>query len=84
MINLTYDLQTAHVKHGVTQHAQKEMSRLGITYRYAVPQSMFDCWHFWDCRNIPDKLPPYIEYINVAPQEMVGHGLSQTMADELI
>jgi hypothetical protein len=83
MINLTYDMLTARIKHGVTLHPQNELNRLGITYKYAVPQSVSDCWHFWDCKNVPENLPPYIKNMTTDPASFLGHGLSQAMVDEL-
>jgi hypothetical protein len=43
-----------------TEHPQAILKRLGITYQVAVPQSLLDCWHFWNCENVPDELPACI------------------------
>lgn len=42
-------------------HAQKVMKDLGIEYDEARPESLFDCWIFKGCRNVPDELPPCIQ-----------------------
>jgi hypothetical protein len=41
-------------------HAQEAMKILGITYKSAVPESMFDAWVFFDCENIPETLPKWL------------------------
>src|SRR5262249_55009235 len=51
LMHLRYDIYGG-------EHAQAAMRRLGITYQYAVPQSMGDCWWFFNCENVPDPLPP--------------------------
>lgn len=62
--------------YATTEHAMATMKRLGITYKKAVPQSMGDCWWFFNCRNVPDELPQ-----NVTPRdfgdlnELIGYGL---------
>lgn len=43
-----------------SMHPQKAMKELGITYSKAVPQSIADQWWFYDCENVPDKLPPFL------------------------
>ena len=45
-------------------HPQEDMERLGITYQHATPQSIADQWWFWNCENLPDKLPDYISAMN--------------------
>lgn len=66
-------------------HAQTLMKDLGITYRYAVPQSIADGWQFFNCKNLPTDLP---SYIRVMPETIdyitrVGHGLSVDEANQL-
>lgn len=46
-----------------SMHPQKSMRELGITYSKAVPQSIADQWWFYDCENIPEKLPPFLTYM---------------------
>jgi len=43
------------------RHAQVVMKELGITYQHSTPQSIGDQFWFWNCENIPEKLPDYIE-----------------------
>ena len=65
-------------------HAQVAMRQLGITYRYAIPQSLGDQWWFLDCQNVPETLPAHITPMEgFDPQKAVGYGLSQEMADTL-
>ena len=71
-------------------HPQEVMKKLGITYRYAVPQSMADQWWFFNCENVPDKLPDYmLELKNyktgepLKPHDLIGHGLDKQMADDI-
>tara|TARA_R100000541_G_scaffold58953_1_gene71194 strand:- start:38 stop:247 length:210 start_codon:yes stop_codon:yes gene_type:complete len=45
-------------------HAQKVMEDLGIKYEKATPQSLFDCWIFEGCYNIPEVLPPCVKLSN--------------------
>jgi hypothetical protein len=52
------------------------MKKLGITYQLAVPQSIADQWWFWNCENIPDKLPKYITELKLNPMDCIGFGLS--------
>lgn len=70
---------------GESRHPQKVMKALGITYQIAVPQSINDSWEFWNCENVPDKLPAYIEARNDAdPMKHTGWGLSQQDAELLV
>lgn len=69
---------------GDKRHAQRVIRDMGITYRYAVPQSIADQWWFLDCQNVPDQLPAFISRMDdFDPQKSVGYGLSQEMADAL-
>ena len=36
------------------------MRELGITYKLAIAQSLYDAWWFGGCENVPDPLPPYL------------------------
>lgn len=58
-------------------HPQEAMKRLGITYEHATPKIICDQWWFWACRNLPDKLPSYLEELGLTPDEAVGVGLSR-------
>ena len=65
-------------------HAKEAMEKLGITYQHATPQSMGDCWWFWNCENIPDPLPPYLSYADhLDPMKCIGIGLSQEDAEKI-
>ena len=46
---------------GTKEHPQKVMKELEITYQHATPQIIRDQWWFWNCENIPEQLPPYLE-----------------------
>ena len=60
-MNLKYCCMTAQIKYRENRHAQVVIKELGITYKRATPQSLFDCWQFWGCDNVPDNLPKYIK-----------------------
>ena len=64
-------------------HPQKVMKELGVTYQHATPQSMFDQWWFWNCENIPNKLPSYLSELNAKAHDAIGSGLSKSLADEI-
>lgn len=79
MKDLIVDLYTA------PKHAQVCMKELGITYQLAVPQSIGDCWWFFNCENVPDELPEYLRERDFGDlNRLVGFGLSQKDADDLI
>ncbi|MNS70357.1 hypothetical protein D3C72_1036990 [compost metagenome] len=79
MKDLIVDLYTA------PKHAQLCMKELGITYQLAVPQSMGDCWWFFNCENVPAELPEYLRERDFGDlNTLVGFGLSQKNADDLI
>lgn len=67
----------------VTEHAQKVMASLGITYQHATPQSMADQWWFWNCENLPAELPPYLSELKTSPHDAIGYGLSKEDADNI-
>jgi hypothetical protein len=77
MINLSLDL------YQIECHAQEYMRKLGITYELATPQSIADCWWFWNCKNFPDPLPAALRVLEITPREAVGYGLSNEMAKQL-
>jgi hypothetical protein len=64
-------------------HPQDIMKQLGITYAEATPQSMLECWWFWNCENVPANLPKYITELKLKPAGAVGHGLSKERAKQL-
>jgi hypothetical protein len=77
MINLSLDL------YQIECHAQEYMRKIGITYEHATPQSIADCWWFWDCSNLPDPLPPALRILKITPSEAVGYGLNRADAVRL-
>jgi len=58
-------------------HPVEIMKNLGITYQHATPQSLGDQWWFWNCENLPEKLPPYLEVADLEPMDKIGYGLSE-------
>lgn len=67
----------------VTEHAQKVMRDLGITYKEAIPQTIADCWDFLFCENVPDDLPPGVRAYDEMPNryKTPGWGRSQDAID---
>ena len=82
MVHLHYCLYTAN-ENNEFRHAHDVMHELGITAQYATPQSTTDCWLFWNCENLPDKLPPFIKILNIDPMNYIGYGLSEKVAKEI-
>ncbi len=66
-----------------TQHPQKVMQELGITYHVATPQSMYDTWWFWNCGGIPSPLPTFLRELKIRPHDAIGYGLSRQEADAI-
>lgn len=64
-------------------HPQDVMRGLGITYQHATPQSIVDQWWFWNCENVPDALPPYLEEMDLDPMKCIGYGLSREDAEKI-
>jgi hypothetical protein len=69
----------------IDEHAQKFMSRLGVEYGLAVPQSIADCWQFYMCDYDPNTLPGFVDVRNdIDPMRLVGYGLSQGNAINIV
>lgn len=68
---------------GENRHPQIVMKELGITYQHATPQSIADQWWFWNCKNVPEKLPVYLTELDLDPMKCVGFGLSEKDAIEI-
>lgn len=68
MINLRYDYMGAWFDAKESRHAEEMMRELGITYKYAIPQSLGDQWWFWDCSGNIENLPSYISHMEVTEQ----------------
>lgn len=81
--HLKLDLIGLHLSGDEYKHPQKIMKDLGIEYELGVPQSIADCWQFFNCSNIPDNLPNYINVFNHEPLEYIGWGLSPHEARSL-
>ena len=76
-MNLSLDL------YAIDCHAQEYMRRLDITYEHATPQSIGDCWWFWNCQNFPDPLPEGLTVLTITPTQAIGYGLSREDANHL-
>lgn len=81
--HLRYDYMEAGLGCGENRHAQEVMEELGIKYQLSVPQSLGDQWWFFNCTNIPDKLPSYITILKVKPEKCIGFGLSERDVREI-
>ena len=69
---------------GYNEHPQQTMRRLGITYQIATPQSISDCWWFWNCENVPDTLPEHFDILPITdPFEAIGWGKSKEDAEKI-
>lgn len=82
-MNLRYGMQTAFMECEITNHPQKVMQDLGITYHHSTPQSVGDQWWFWNCENLPSVLPEYLTELNIDPMECIGFGLNEKTAIEI-
>ncbi|PSB82546.1 hypothetical protein C5F61_00105 [Photobacterium damselae subsp. damselae] len=49
---------------GDKRHAQEVIHELGIKYKKATPQPIYDNWKFEGCENVPDQLPEYISVLS--------------------
>lgn len=80
-LSLSLDwLQYNNVPH---DHPVKEMEKLGITYQHSVPQTMGNCWWFFNCENIPDPLPGFLTVLEIDPMKAIGFGLSKEEAEKI-
>lgn len=59
------------------------MIQLVITYEHATPQSISDCWWFWNCKNVPDPLPDGLSVLRITPRDAVGYGLNEKIVEML-
>ena len=82
MINLLKHLKIDMRK--ISDHPIAEMKMAGITYQYAVPQSMLDTWYFFNCQNVPNPLPEFLMVLDVSPMALIGSGLSKEMAMDIV
>lgn len=82
-IHLRYDIMEARFRCDESRHAVKVMEALGITYQHRTPQTMGDQWWFWNCENLPEKLPSYLTLLNLNPMDAIGYGLSKEDAEKI-
>lgn len=82
-MHLHYCMMTAGIDCKENRHPKQVMRELGITYQHAIPQSISDSWEFWNCNNVPNELPPYLEKMDWDPMERIGWGLSQEDAEKI-
>ena len=81
---IRYNLMSAAIKCNEKRHAIEVMNDLGITYQQAVPQSMFDSWWFFNCKNLPEKLPEFLSLKeDINPLDYVGNGIDRKLAEDL-
>jgi hypothetical protein len=83
MIHLRFDYRETGLGCNENRHAQKVMKELGITYQHATPQTIGDQWWFWNCENIPEKLPSFITVLELDPMDCIGWGLSKKKAESI-
>lgn len=81
-VHLIYSIQGACMT-GNYKRPQLVMRELGISYQHQVPQSVADCWEFWNCENIPEKLPDYLTPREMDPMSRVGFGLTIEDAEKI-
>jgi len=82
-MHLKFDILWFPYNEVAMSHPQKVVKELGITYQHSTPQSMGDCWWFWNCEVTPEPLPPYLSEIKLDPMECIGYGLSQEDAEKI-
>lgn len=80
---LRYSLETADRTYNIKEHPVTVVENLGITYQHRTPQSMSSEWWFWNCENIPVKLPDYLREDDLDPMECIGYGLSKEDAEKI-
>ena len=81
-MHIKYDIPDA-IDAGLEDHPESVMSQLGITYQHATPQSIGDCYWFWNCGEIPSPLPAFLSRLDVNPMDAIGNGLSESDAEEI-
>lgn len=82
--HLRFNMMEAGINCKENRHPQIVMKELGIIYQHATPQSMGDQWWFWNCENLPNELPSYLEELMLNPMDCVGYGLSKEDAENII
>lgn len=82
-MHLRYSYLRAFFDCGENRYAPEVMHELGITYQHSTPQSLGDQFWFWNCENVPDKLPKYLTELDIDPMECIGFGLSKEDAEKI-
>jgi len=82
-MHLRYCYITAEIKLKDNRHACEVVKDLGITYQHSVGQSISDSFEFWNCENVPEKLPESLKVMNKNPMERIGWGLSKEIAESI-
>ena len=59
------------------------LKSLDITYTHSTHQPISDGWLFWNCSNVPEKIPEFIRVFDVDPRMLIGWGLSEKDAEEI-
>jgi len=81
-MHLRFCCREAELDCGETRHPQAVMKAVGITFQHAMQQSPGEWW-FWNCENVPERLPKYLSEINLDPTECIGFGLSREGAEKI-
>lgn len=55
-------------KAGIKGCPRQVLKDLGITFSHSTRQTLYDQYWFWNCRNIPEKLPDYLRRFNPSPE----------------
>jgi hypothetical protein len=66
-----------------SRHPQAVMRELGIVYQHATPQTLGDQWWFWNCVDIPARLPEYLTPLRLDPHQCIGFGLTEEDANKI-
>ena len=82
-IHLSFNYLDASIGCNEQRHAEVVLKELGITYQHSTPQLMYDSWWFWNCENVPEKLPSFLTVQNWNPMEKIGYGLSVQDAEKI-
>ena len=68
---------------GEYRHAQEVMKDLGITYTHSTPQSAGSQFWFWNCENVPNQLPNFLDELKGPASRFLGWGLTKKEAKEI-
>ena len=60
-----------------------DVAKLGITYRFLIPQTMGDQLWLFCCEGVPDDLPPWLTVIKQNPRELIGWGMTEEWVAEV-